>query len=314
MVREDVASLMRAMAEAVAPYERLGAEEARRATAANRAKAAIKRPPLGSVIDRTLTFGDHVVPVRVYRLNPEVEAPVVVFVHGGGWVICDLDSHDVLCRRIVKASGCTVVSVDYRLAPEHPFPKGLEDVEQVLAWTLENRRELGGARYGTGIAGDSAGANLALVAALGARQAPNPVDAVALLYPVTDGGLDTQSYRDLGTGFPLTRNTMAWFWDQYLDDPDDRFDSRASPLRTPDVSGLAATLVITAGLDPLRDEGIEMAQRLLDAGVSVTSRHFDEVFHGFASVEALAESATAVDLVARHFRRELIETAAASRL
>lgn len=306
-VRPDVAALVAAMASAGPPFEELGAVAARRASTARRLAAAVEPPAVAGVEDATVPGPGRDVPVRIYRADLEHPAPVVVFVHGGGWVLCDLDSHDVLCRRLVRASGCTLVSVGYRLAPEHPFPAGLDDVELVTDWVRDHLGDLGTGEA-VGLVGDSAGANLALVAALARRGVERaPVGALGLLYPVVDSTLDTASYREHATGFPLTAAAMRWYWDQYVPDPADRTDPRVAPQRTRDLAGTAPTFVATAGLDPLRDEGEALVARLAGAGVPVGHQRFAEVFHGFASIAALPESAEVVELVADHLRRHLAQ-------
>lgn len=305
-MRADVSEIVRASASLPA-YETLGATEARRESAARRARSEVVVPDIESVEDIDLDAGDHVVGARIYRPNPrDHAAPAALFIHGGGWVLCDLDSHDVLCRQMALASGCTLVSVDYRLAPEHPFPAALDDANLAAHWVWDHRDDLGATPHGIALIGDSAGANLAASLALQLRTGPGPdVAAQALLYPVTDCRFDTDSYQRFATGFPLTRTSMQWYWDQYAPDPADREDPRASPLRSPDMAGAAPALVITAGLDPLRDEGEEYARRLESSGVEVELHRFGDVFHGFASIPALPEANQAVELVARHLRRHL---------
>jgi len=304
-VRPDVAAVIEAMAAAGPPFEELGAVGAREASAARRRASAAVAPAVGSVEDTSVPVPDRSIPVRIYRPEGGADAPVVVFLHGGGWTICDLDSHDALCRRLVRASGCTFVSVDYRLAPEHPFPAGLDDAAAVTDWACSNLASLGSGGA-IGLMGDSAGANLAAVVALARRSAGDvPIGALALLYPIADCDLDNGSYREFATGFPLTRAAMAWYWDQYAPDPGLRSDPRLSPLRTPDVAGAPATYVAVAGLDPLRDEAEAFARRLEEASVDVTFERFDEVFHGFASVPALPESQAAIDAAAAHLRLHL---------
>ncbi|MWK37536.1 alpha/beta hydrolase fold domain-containing protein [Actinomadura sp. J1-007] len=212
--------------------------------------------------------------------------PVVVFFHGGGFVLCGLDSHDRLCRALTAGSGAIVMAVDYRLAPEHPFPAAVEDARAAVAWASRNAAALGGDPARLAVAGDSAGGALAASACLHARDRGGPHVAFQLLiYPVTDAAQDTASYRDHAEGGFLTAAHMRWFWEQYLSDPAQAADPDASPLRADDLSGLPPACVLTAECDPLRDEGEAYAARLAEAGVPVQSRRFEGAFHGFASLD-----------------------------
>ncbi|MEU6379422.1 alpha/beta hydrolase [Streptomyces sp. NPDC046909] len=240
--------------------------------------------PVGSVEDRTVP-GPHgrTVPVRVYRPldEPASPAPLMVFCHGGGWTFGDLDGHDDICRRLANRTSCAVVSVDYGLAPEHPFPEPLEDVYAVLEWA---------ARQGGPVvlAGDSAGGNLAAAAALLARDRHGPAVAFQLLiYPVLDTDFTRLSYVENATGYLLTADHMRWFWDQYAIDPSARADPYAAPLRAPDLTGLPPAHIVTAEHDVLRDEGEHYAERLREAGVSVTAHRCAGAFHGFFGFGAL---------------------------
>ena len=208
--------------------------------------------------------------------------PIVVYYHGGGWVAGDLASHEAVCRALANAAGALVVSVDYRLAPEHPFPAAAEDAHAALAWLGENGAEIGGDPARLAVCGDSAGGNLAAVAALMARDRGGPRIALQVLaYPITDFDLDTESYHLFAEGFHLTRSDMAWYWDQYAPDIKDRAHPYASPLRAEDLSGLPPALVITAGHDVLRDEGESYARRLREAGTAVTLSRYEGMIHGF---------------------------------
>jgi acetyl esterase len=223
-------------------------------------------------------------PVRIYRPSLDPDLPVIVFFHGGGWVLCDLDSHDGLCRLTANAVGAVVVSVGYRLAPEHPYPAAPEDCYAATEWVSRHGEELGVDVGRLAVMGDSAGANLAAVVALMARDRGGPAIAYqCLIYPVTDYDFDTASYRDNATGYYLTATAMQWYWDQYVA-PEQRNDPYVSPLRAPDLSGLPATYLITAQFDPLRDEGGAYAARLAEAGVPVQTKVYDGAFHGFFSM------------------------------
>ncbi|HST26221.1 MAG TPA: alpha/beta hydrolase [Gaiellaceae bacterium] len=250
--------------------------------------------------DRTIPGPAGPIPVRVYRPVGE-PAPVLLYFHGGGWVLGSLETVHGVCATLAKLSGCVVCSVDYRLAPEHRFPAALDDAWAVTTWAAEHADELGGLPGGLAVGGDSAGGNLAAVCALRARDAGLPLALQLLVYPVCDGDLDTSTYRAFAEGYYLTRYSMEWFWGHYVPDAD-RFDPDASPLRAEDVSGTAPALVITAGFDPLRDEGEAYAKRLEEAGVPVTVSCYEGMFHGFFRMpgeidranDALAEAAGAL--------------------
>jgi len=213
---------------------------------------------------------------------PEARLPALVYYHGGGWVIGDLDTHDVLCRELANAVRCAVFAVDYRLAPEHPFPAAVEDACDALAWVAENADALGVDAARLAVGGDSAGGNLAAVAALAARDAGRPKLAAQLLvYPATDQHGGFPSHERNAEGYLLTRQAIEYFRGHYL--PDARLwgDWRASPLRAPDHRAVAPAFVLTAGFDPLRDEGLAYAERLAEAGVEVSYREYPDMIHGF---------------------------------
>ncbi len=208
--------------------------------------------------------------------------PVVVFFHGGGWVLGDLASHENVCRMLANITGAIVAAVDYRLAPEHPYPAAAEDAYAAVAWISAHASEFGGDPSRLAVCGDSAGGNLAAVVSLMARDRGGPSLAFQVLaYPITDFDLDTDSYLQFATGFFLTRAEMAWFWDQYAPNVEDRRRPYASPNRAPDLSGLPPALVITAGHDVLRDEGEAFAQRLQASGTPVKLSRYEGMIHGF---------------------------------
>ncbi|SHK73850.1 acetyl esterase [Pseudonocardia thermophila] len=252
---------------------RLQAEAARR----------VPGPDLAEVTDRTIPGppGAPEVPVRVYRPDPGVQgAPAVLYLHGGGWVLCDLDSHDAICRRLARDTGAVVVSVDYRRAPESPFPAALDDACAALGWLHDEAPALGVARERIAIAGDSAGGNLAAGVTLRVRDAGGPVvRCQVLVYPVTDCRFDTPSYlRFADGGGSLTLPKMRWYWDQYVPDGD-RTNPYCSPLRA-ELAGLPPAFVAVAECDPLNSEGHAYAARLAASGVAVTTREYP-AFHGF---------------------------------
>jgi acetyl esterase len=215
-----------------------------------------------------------------------------VFAHGGGFVFCDLDTHDGICRAMANGVGAIVVSVDYRLAPESRWPAAAEDVYAVVAWAAEHASELGGDAGRIVVAGDSAGGNLAAVAALIARERGGPaLAAQLLLYPVIAADFETDSYREFATGHFNTRAAMQWYWDQYVA-VEDRDHPHASPLRA-ELAGLPPAVVVTAGCDPLCSEGDAYANALAAEGVPVTHRQYDGAIHGFMTMGMLALARTA---------------------
>jgi acetyl esterase/lipase len=223
------------------------------------------------------------VPARVYRPvgagGPA--APGVVFFHGGGWVIGDLDTHDTHCRALCVAADAVVVSVAYRRAPEHPYPAPLEDCWAVTEHVARHAADLGIDRSRLAVAGDSAGGNLAAAVTLRAREAAVPLRAQLLVYPVTDPTMSTESYRTFGDDHYLTAEAMRWFIDAYLPDPATRTLPLAGPLHAPDLAGLPPAVVVTAEYDPLRDEGAAYAGRLREAGVPTTEISVPATVHGF---------------------------------
>jgi acetyl esterase len=234
------------------------------------------------------------IPARLYVAPgaPEPPQPLLVYYHGGGWVIGDLETHDGLCRFLAAHSGCRVLSIDYRLAPEHPFPAAVEDAAAAFAWAAEHASELGADPARIAVAGDSAGGNLATGVCLGARDAGGPQPAMQLLlYPVTDVVGEQASRETFAEGFLLTRNDMQWFEDHYVPNGCDPDDPRASMMGARDVSNLPPAYVATAGFDPLRDEGEIYAERMREAGVSVVLRRHSGLIHGFANLTAICPNA-----------------------
>jgi acetyl esterase len=245
------------------------------------------------------------VPVRIYRPSATDGLPVVVFLHGGGWTIGSIDVYDPLARLLANEAQATVVSVGYRLAPEHPFPAPLDDCWTALRWAAGNAStfEADGARLA--VVGDSAGGNLAAVCALLARDAGGPPLALqVLVYPVTEYAFSTASYAENGTGYVLDEARMRWFWDCYTRGVADTDDWRLSPLRAPDLHGVAPALVITAEHDPLRDEGEAYAKRLQDAGVAVEQTRYAGMIHPFFALPGIIDDGrTAMQQVGAALRR-----------
>lgn len=226
------------------------------------------------------------IPARLYGPADGTNHPILVWYHGGGFVIGDLDTADPTCRKLAAATGAVVVSVDYRLAPEHPFPAAADDCLAALRWVVDHATDLGGDPTRIAVGGDSAGGNLAAVTALAARDAGIDLRYQLLVYPVTDCTMSSASYDTNGQGYLLTADSMDWFIGHYLSGGDAK-DPRVSPLFADDVSGTAPALVLTAEFDPLRDEGEAYAERLRDAGVDVELRRFDGQVHGFFALSTL---------------------------
>jgi acetyl esterase len=231
------------------------------------------------------------IPVRVYRPQSDEPLPVVVYFHGGGWVIGDITTHDTTCQRLAAGVPAVVVSVDYRLAPEHRFPAAVDDCDAATAWVSAHAAELGGDAARLAVAGDSAGGNLAAVIALRARDSGGaPIAFQLLVYPATDLTRSLPSHTENGEGYLLDNDAMTWFVGQYLVDSDARH-ADASPLFVEDLTGLPPALVVTAEFDPLRDEGEAYAQRLRDAGVDATTSRYDGMIHGFYGLDSIFDSA-----------------------
>jgi acetyl esterase len=238
--------------------------------------------PVGNVENRSIPGPAANIPVRIYTPEGAGPFPMLVYFHGGGWVLGSLESWDAPSRMLTNMIGCIVVSVDYRLAPEHKFPKPLEDCYAATQWVADNAASINGDPARIAIGGDSAGGNLAAAVALMARDHGKPRIAYQLLvYPVTDAAMNTGSIDSCADGYLLTREMMAWFWKQYVRDSADRAHPYASPLRAQNLRGLPPALVITAEFDPLRDEGEAYAARMREAGVPVTCTRYDGTIHGF---------------------------------
>jgi acetyl esterase len=237
------------------------------------------------------------IPVRVYAPSNDTPLPVLVWYHGGGWVIGSLETHDGLCRDLVDAAGCVVVSVDYRLAPEDTFPAAVDDAYAAVRWVSEHAAELGADPSRVAVGGDSAGGHLAAVSAMLARDEGSPPIVFQLLvYPALEHEFTRPSMVENAEGYMLTTEAMQWFYGHYLNDPSEGDDPRVSPIRAESLAGLPPAFVVTAEFDPLRDQGLAYADALAAAGVPVTSTTYDGVFHGFFSMQAMIEQAkVAVD-------------------
>lgn len=234
------------------------------------------------------------IPLRIYSPRPREgeKLPILVYLHGGGWVVGSLDTHDSICRALARRADCLVVSVDYRLAPEHPFPAAPDDCYAALCWVAENAAPLGGDAARIAVGGDSAGGNLAAVAALDCRDRGGPALALQLLiYPVTADNLDSTSCQAFAEGYVLSRDTMQWFHEHYTANSPAAGDPRYAPLLAEDLSGLAPAHVMVAGFDPLRDEGIAYAGRLMQAGNAVELVNHAGMVHGFFGMGAMIDAA-----------------------
>jgi acetyl esterase len=224
------------------------------------------------------------IPVRIYAPEGPAPKPGLVYFHGGGWARGNLDTHDILCRALANGGGCVVVSVDYRMAPEHTFPAAIDDSVAATRWVAEHATRIGVDPTRLAVGGDSAGGNLAAAVALVLRDESGPALVHQLLiYPVTDYNLDTRSYLDNAEGYNLTREAMRFYWRLYLRDDSDADDPRASPLRARHFANLPAAFVITAEYDPLRDEGRAYADRLREGGTPVVHRDYAGMIHGFVT-------------------------------
>lgn len=279
------------------------------APAEGRAMYRMMRPlnpdiAVGSVTDRTIPGPAGAIPVRVYAPPGAGPFPVLVNFHGGGWVIGDLDTADAICRDLCSTVGCIVVSVDYRLAPEHRYPAAVDDCVAATAWVAAHMASINGNGL-LAVGGESAGGNLAAVVAQHARDAGGPhIDFQLLLYPVTDCDLDRASYRENGKGYLLELDTMRWFWDNYCPDPALRESPSASPLRAARLADLPPALIVTAAFDPLRDEGEAYGRALQAAGTPVEIRRFDGLVHDFcATAQIFQSSRAAFEEICGHMRR-----------
>lgn len=267
-------------------------------------------PPVASVRDLEARGPAGPIPLRSYRpagSDADAALPVLVYYHGGGWVIGDLETHDTLCRQLANLSGCAVIAVDYRMGPEHRFPAAVDDCIAATRWVRANAAALKVDPARLAVGGDSAGGNLAAVVALAARDSGDlPIAFQLLIYPATDARRGAPSHTTNGQGYLLTRDTIAWFHDHYIADPAQDLDWRASPLLHPDLSRLPPAFVLTAGYDPLRDEGLQYAQKLSEAGNRATLVNFERQIHGFIPMgRVIDEANVAVQLCAAQLRQAL---------
>jgi len=248
--------------------------------------------PVGAIAHQTIPSNGREVMVRIYTPEGTGPFPVLVYTHGGGFVIFDLDTYDSTCRALCNAANCVVVSVGYHQAPEHPFPAAAEDAFAAYQWVVNNAATINGDPQRVAVGGESAGGNLAAVTALQARdRGIVPPIFQLLVYPMTNAAFDTPSYQEHADAKPLNKAMMQWFWGYYLANPADAANPYASPLRASSLSGLPPAMVITAEVDPLRSDGEAYADRLREAGVPVVQKHYTGVMHEFFSMPAVIDKA-----------------------
>lgn len=276
------------------PFYTLSAAEARRLYKETRGVLSPPVPAVEAVRDLAAAGPAGPIPLRLYRglaTAADAPLPLLVYFHGGGWTIGDLDTHDIVCRTLANRARCAVAAVDYRMGPEHRFPAAVEDSVAATRWVAAQAATLGVDAARIAVGGDSAGGNLATVVALTLRDAGGPkLVFQALAYPATDQRMDSASHAKFGEGYLLTRNNMLWYRDNYLA-PADYDDWRASPLRAADLARLPPAHIITAGYDPLLDEGRAYSERLLAAGVPVLYECFEGMAHGFLTMGGVLAAA-----------------------
>ncbi len=284
----QIATLLERVARSpLPPYHTVPAHVARRIYRDTRAVLAPRAPDLAET--RLLIF-DNAIAVRAYRPVLDETLPALLFFHGGGWTIGDLDTHDVVCRQLALGARCTVFSVDYRLAPEHPFPAAVEDCFSATRFVFQNHQSLRIDPRRIAVGGDSAGGNLAAVASIALK---GQVAFQLLIYPATDQRGVHPSHERNGRGYLLTTDSMNYFRASYLPREADWTDWRASPLLAPSLKGVAPAFVLTAGFDPLVDEGREYAERLKREGVEVEYREYPDMIHGFIVMGGVLDTANA---------------------
>lgn len=272
------------------PLSVIPVEKARKAM--NRVLAGLDSPgePVESVEDRRLPGPAGQLSVRIYTPAGDKPLPMLVFFHGGGWMVGSLDTHDSTCRALANGASCLVVSVDYRLAPEHKFPAAPADCYAATRWAAETAAGLGGDPAKLAVGGDSAGGNLAAVVAQMARDRGGPALVGQLLvYPVTDPACETPSHQENATGYVTTRDDIRYFWSLYLASDADRDNPYAAPARAANLAGLPPALILTGEYDPLRDEGELYAARLQEAGVPVELTRHEGLIHGFFGMGAILD-------------------------
>ena len=311
MLHPQARALLRLIEEkGVPPTHTLAPVEARAFYRERRTFTQPDPPQVGSVRDLQAPGPAGPIPLRSYRpagAPADAVLPVLVYYHGGGWVIGDLDTHDVLCRQLCNLSGCAVVAVDYRMGPEHRFPAAVDDALAATRWVRSQARELKLDPARLAVGGDSAGGNLAAVVALAARDTGDlPIAFQLLVYPATDQRRGWPSHAANGQGYLLTQENMDYFHDHYIPDPAQDLDWRASPLLHENHAKLPPAFVLTAGYDPLRDEGLQYAHKLSEAGNRATLVNFERQIHGFITMgRVIDEANVAVQLCAAQLKQAL---------
>lgn len=293
MLDPEARQLLEQMEQAGIPdLHTLPVGEARSQFLASRAAVTGAPAEVYRTTDRTVPGPGGDIPIRIYHPSAAAALPSLVYFHGGGWVIGNIDSHDDICRSLCAQAGCIVISVDYRLAPEHKFPAAFDDAYAATAWVCENAAEFNGDSRRIAVGGDSAGGNLAAAVCYAARERRKPALRFQLLiYPVIDASFGFPSMDQFADGYRLTRDAMRWYFDQYARSEDDLRDPRLAPLSAEDLSQLPPALILTAGFDPLRDEGSAYADKLRAAGVSTDYRCYDGMIHGFFGMAGILSQA-----------------------
>ena len=285
------------------PLQDLPVAEARRVADERVIRTNMASEPVASVRDVWIAGPGGPLRLRIYKPSEAEHLPVLLYIHGGGWTVGNLDTHDPQCRRFANQAGCMVVSVEYRLAPEHRFPAAVQDVLAAADWIAAEADAIGADRFRVAVGGDSSGGTLSATVAQRMRGRTDiQLCLQVLIYPGTDLRMGTPSYQRLGDGYFLTAAKMRWFVDQYLRSPADADDPLASPILAEDLAGLAPALLITAGLDPLIDEGVAYGKRLLQAGVAVEHVNYDGWPHGFffwAETRAAADANARIETALR---------------
>lgn len=310
MLSEKLDPNVRLLLQAIAaqgnpPLETMSPTDARKFAAESLKPVGGVPEPVRSIENLRIPGPGGEIPVRVYTPDVPGPHPGLVYFHGGGWVICDLDMYEVVCTAIARRSGAVVVSVDYRLAPEYKFPAAVLDCYAATVWTAKNADRLGIDPKRISVGGDSAGGNLAAVVSLKSKNENGPAIARQIMvYPVTDlSSFATASYREFADGYQLTKSEMEWFRELYLRSPEDARNPYASPLLVDGLQGLPPALILTAECDPLRDEGEAYAKRLEAAGVPVTCTRYAGMIHPFFSLSgAIPQAFDALDQVAAALR------------
>ena len=307
-MNEEVQAMLDQLNTGFPRVEKMTGPQARAAVAQRRAPVN-NLDDVRSTVDTSVPGSDGTIAVRIYYPHGEPTESLagIVFCHGGGFVFCDIESHDGFCRALSRSTGAVVVSVDYRLAPEHPAPAAALDAFTAYCWVVEHGGELGIDPARIAVAGDSAGGNLAAVTAILCRDRGVTMPAAQLLlYPAIDPSFETESYHRYASGYFNTRATMEWYWRQYLRG-ETRFEPAylVAPARAETHAGLPPAVIVTAGLDPLHSEGCDYAYRLRDAGIPVVHHDFPELFHGFMTIQSFAPAVRARDLVCGDLRELL---------